>query len=320
LKRYKVETLCTSDDLLANLEIHKQVQEIEVLPSLRGDALLQVEAEGYLEMMNRLSEMTGINIASWDDCKTALSRRLDDFGQAGCVLADHSLDDGFDFVFASEAHAGRLFKSILAGEKPEPLEAMQIKTALLFFLAGEYAKRGWVMQLHLGALRQTSSRLRKLAGTAGGYAGIGSPPSIATLVRFMDELEQQCLLPKTILYTLNPSYNEQLAVLTGSFSEDHVPGKIQLGPAWWFNDHFAGIRQHLQVLANYSLLSRFIGMTTDSRTVLSFSRHEYFRRILCNMLGEWVEQKLIPEDYSLLRELVEQISCKNIRNYLNKGK
>jgi glucuronate isomerase len=160
--------------------------------------------------------------------------------------------------------------------------------------------------------------LRKLCGAAGGYAGIGETTPIESLALFLDKLEQEGLLPKTILYTLNPAINESLAVLTGSFAEDGITGKIQFGPAWWLNDHFMGISQHLETLANYSLLSCFIGMTTDSRSVLSFSRHEYFRRILCNKIGEWAETGFIPNDSSLLKELIENIAYRNIKKYLKK--
>jgi glucuronate isomerase len=167
------------------------------------------------------------------------------------------------------------------------------------------------MQLHVGAQRYTSSRLRKLAGSAGGFAGIGKTADIASICRFLDTLEQDHSLPNTLLFTLNPADNHAFASLTGSFAQDGIAGKVQFGPAWWYNDHLDGIKSQLIATANYSLLSRFVGMTTDSRSILSFSRHDYFRRILCNIIGEWVEKGLLPNDDACLKELITDICYTN---------
>lgn len=210
--------------------------------------------------------------------------RLDLFQQLGCRLADHAVT-GFD-------------------------------SELLRASAGEYARRGWILQLHIGAQRQTSTRLRHLAGPAGGYATIGSACDIAALCRFLDALEQENALPRTILYPLNPADYPALATLTGSFAEDGVRGKLQLGPAWWYNDHALGIRSHLDALASYGLLSSFIGMTTDSRSLLSMVRHEYFRRILCDWLGDQVETGAFPGDLDILGQLVRAIACENARDWV----
>jgi len=223
-----------------------------------------------------------------DDCKTLdgalFAQRLDDFQRAGCRLADHALDD-----FESEN---------------------------LRFVAREYGRRQWIMQLHIGAQRQTSSRLRRLAGPAGGYATIGTSCDIAGLCRFLDSLEQEGCLPRTVLFPLNPADNAALATLTGSFAEDGVRGKIQFGPAWWYNDHALGIRSQLDALASYGLLSAFIGMTTDSRSLLSMTRHEYFRRVLCDWLGDQVQAGTLPDDDQLLGPLVRAVAYDNACSWL----
>lgn len=208
------------------------------------------------------------------------------FADLGCRIADHAIDTGQEF------------------EAIRPL-------------AAEYARRGWTMQLHLGAERRTSSRLRKLAGPAGGYATIGGSVNIGALCRFLDDLERDGALPRTILFSLNPADNAALATLTGSFAEDGVAGKIQHGPAWWFNDHALGIRTHIETLASYGLLSTFVGMTTDSRSLLSMTRHEYFRRLLCDWIGRQVEAGAFPDDPSLLDPLVHALSYGNAKKMLH---
>ncbi len=214
-----------------------------------------------------------------------LVERLDVFQRLGCRLADHAV----------------------AGLDSEVLRGC----------ARQYARRGWIMQLHIGAQRQTSTRLRQLAGPAGGYATIGPSCDIPGLCRFLDDLEQDNCLPRTILYPLNPADYAPLATLTGSFAEDHVRGKIQLGPAWWYNDHALGIRQHLDALASYGLLSTFIGMTTDSRSLLSMVRHDYFRRVLCDWLGDQVQAGTLPDDDRLLGPLVRAVCFENARRWLD---
>ena len=213
--------------------------------------------------------------------QTQLTERLDAFARLGCKLADHSVVE-----FDSEG---------------------------LRKLVGEYARRGWILQLHIGAQRQTSTRLRQLAGPAGGYATIGKACDIPGLCRFLDDVEKAGCMPQIILFPLNPADYAALATLTGSFAEDGVRGKIQLGPAWWYNDHALGIRQHLDALANYGLLSTFIGMTTDSRSLLSMVRHEYFRRVLCDWVGDQVEAGAMPDDRQLLGQLVKAVAYENAR-------
>lgn len=316
LQQWKVEALCTSDDLLDNLIPHQTATEkynIKVFPSLRGDAILKI---AQTDWRDRLSQSTLTTIHNLADYKTAISKRLDIFREAGCLLADHALDAGFQFNLPTESIANQFFEKVLAGEKLNSSERVKLDSYLLFHLGQEYASRGWVMQLHVGAQRFTSSRLRKLAGSSGGYGAIGKNTDINSLVTLLNELEKQAALPKVILYNLNPIDNEAFASITGSFAEDGVVAKIQFGPAWWYNDHYNGIRNQLIALADYGLLSQFIGMTTDSRSLLSFSRHEYFRRTLCNLLGDWVEQGYIPNDQELLKMTIENICYHNAKRWL----
>ena len=197
-------------------------------------------------------------------------------------------------------------------------ESVSLGSYLLVELGAEYGKRDWIMQLHIGAQRYTSSRIRSLAGPAGGFAAIGKSCDINALCQLLDDIEQSGRLPEIILYTLNPADNAPFASLTGSFAEDGVNGKIQFGPAWWYNDHEAGIKKQLKDLSAIGLLSSFIGMTTDSRSILSLCRHEYFRRVLCNLLGRWVEQGKLPDDMGLISQLVRDISYENIKLKLQK--
>jgi glucuronate isomerase len=214
----------------------------------------------------------------------AIVERLDFFQRLGCKVADHAL--------------------------------VEFDSEMLRFLGCEYGRRGWIMQFHIDAQRQTSTRLRNLAGPAGGYATIGNTCDIPSLCRFLDDLENAGCLPRTILYPLNPADNAALATLTGSFAEDGLRGKIQLGPAWWYNDHAFGIRHHLDTLASFGLLSTFIGMTTDSRSLLSMVRHEYFRRVLCDWIGDQMEAGALPADGKLIGQLVRAVACENARRWI----
>jgi glucuronate isomerase len=314
LKKFNAEILCTSDDLLDDLSVHQKAsadQQIKVYPSLRGDSAVNIEQPGFKNWLEKLKKITGQQIKTLDDFKSAIGIQLDKFSNAGCKLADHSLDGGFKFGKSAETDAAEIFKNLKNGNIPSKEELTGYKNYMLHFLGTEYSQRGMTLQLHSGAQRFTSSRLRKLAGPAGGYATIGNSCDIAGLCSFFDEMEKKDRLPKIILYTLNPSDNEAFATLTGSFSENGVPGKIQFGPGWWYNDQYEGIRQHLTTLSSYGLLSQFIGMTTDSRSVFSFSRHEYFRRILCNLLAEWVDRGKLPNDTDLLSILIKDICYNN---------
>ncbi|MEI7733288.1 MAG: glucuronate isomerase [Verrucomicrobiota bacterium] len=318
IQQTNVECLCTSDRLTDDLQTHACLAKTDfatrVLPSLRGDDLLAIEATTYPVWLAQLGTTTGTVINSFATFRQAVLQRLDVFHQLGCRLADHALDD-FYYLVSAENETAALFNRRISGGALSPEDFGRLKSGLLLFLGGEYGRRGWAMQLHLGAQRDTSTRLRKLAGPAGGYAGIGKTSNIHSLCRFFDDLEQQSALPRTILYPLNPADNAALATLTGAYAEDGIRGKIQFGPAWWYNDHAWGIRQQLEATANYGLLSAFIGMTTDSRSLLSMTRHEYFRRVLCDFLGEQVESGLMPLDEALLGRYVRDIAYENARRW-----
>ncbi len=321
LHKWKAEVVCTSDDLTDDLQPHKSATGkgigLKVLPSLRGDSIIAFDSAFGSGWMEKLS-LQFRTIRSLDDYKEAIMIRLDHFAASGCKLADHSLDAGFSFRLPAESIAAGLFTDCKNGGILTREDAVLLKSHMLVFLGQEYCKRGWVLQLHIGAQRYTSSRLRRMAGPAGGYACIGNACDIGALCYFLDALESTGHLPRTILYTLNPADNEAFATLTGSFAEDGKAGKIQFGPSWWYNDHYEGIRQHLVTLSAYGLLSHFVGMTTDSRSLLSFSRHEYFRRILCNVVGTWISNGELPDDIPLINELIRNVCYHNSLNFIFK--
>lgn len=312
-----VECVCTSDRLLDDLAPHAAATSggLRVLPSLRADDVTAVDAPEFVAWVRQLGEVTGARIGDYADFRAAVTQRLHVFSRAGCRLSDHALDE-FSYTSVSESDTAALFGRRLGGEALSATEAMRLRSGLLRFLGTEYAHRGWIMQLHLGAQRRTSSRLRRLAGPAGGYAGIGRACDIPSLCAWFDDLEAAGALPRTILYPLNPADFAPLAVLAGSFVEDGVPGKLQLGPAWWFNDHAAGMRAQLEAIANYGLLAVFIGMTTDSRSLLSMARHEYFRRVCCDWLGAQAEAGAMSDNLDELGALVRAICSENARRVL----
>lgn len=312
LAAVNVRCVCTSDGLLDDLSAHSrlsaQATNPGVLPSLRGDDIVALDPAWLTRLMGTSR-----------DCETFLAtigERLNAFDHLGCRLADHALDR-----VAYEQTSDDLWKSLFerftgTGHLTEH-ELLQLRSGVLRWLGREYARRGWILQLHLGAQRQTSSRLRQLAGPTGGYASIGGTIDIESLVRFLDGLERACALPRVILYPLNPADYPAIATLTGSFAGDHLPGKVQFGPAWWYNDHQWGILQQLEAQAQYGLLSVFIGMTADSRSLLSLTRHEYFRRIFCDWIGKQTEKGFLPNDSELLEDLVRRVTYTNAVEMLN---
>jgi len=321
LKKFGVELLCTSDDLADSLEHHRAIAEQNVgfqcLPSLRSDSIIAVNQPTFSAWLPKIAEQTGVEITDLVTFKRAVETRLDFFVEHGCLLVDHSFDAGFRYVATDEVTATNLFDNVLNGAALSSEQTVQLQSYLLLFLGQAYHHRRWRMQLHIGAFRYTSSRLRARVGGAGGFAAIGQTADIASLSRFLDDLDKTEQLPRTILYTLNPADNAAFASLTGSFSEDGVAGKVQFGPAWWYNDHYLGITEQLTTLANYGLLSTAIGMTTDSRSIFSMTRHDYYRRILCNFVGDWAESGQLPNDDALLKNLIKDLSYNNINHWLS---
>lgn len=317
LRKWNVEMLCTSDDLLDDVSLHVAASKMhhapKILPSLRGDSILGFGTSNFKQWLENLREILPIH--SLEDYLNAVHLRLDTFDKAGCLLSDHALDDGFHFVLPEEKEAFSIFSDYLINGNLTEIDKVKLRSFVLLKLAQEYGSRNWIMQLHIGAERFTTTRLRNLCGPAGGYATIGNSCDIRSLCDFLDSVELTCDMPKIILYTLNPADNAAFATLTGSFTGDGKAGNLQFGPAWWYNDHKDGIEAHLRYLSNYGLLSRFVGMTTDSRSIMSFSRHEYFRRILCGYIGKQVEAGLYPNDMDLLGKIVKDISYNNIFNW-----
>mgnify|MGYP000047097012 CR=1 FL=1 len=298
LAKCKVETVFTSDQMTDDLRSHQTLLasdfDVRIHPSLRADNLLDA-SPGH---------------TTWDAFDHTVNARLDLFNSLGCRLADHAFES-FQFVPCDFPETQRLWEKRARGDHLSPSCLTRLHSGLLLWLCGRYASRGWVLQLHLGALRHTSSRLRREAGPAGGYAAMQNQFDLSPLAQFLDTLETHGKLPRCILYPLNPALNIPLATLSGSFVEEGIPGKVQLGPAWWYNDHTDGMRQTLEAVSNYSLLSTFPGMTTDSRSLLSMTRHEHFRRVLCDWIGEKVNRSILPSDLSFLTVLVKNIAYSN---------
>ncbi|MFD1953577.1 glucuronate isomerase [Paenibacillus thailandensis] len=316
-----VEVICTTDDPADSLEYHVKIKElpdfnVKVLPSFRPDKALEINRKGYLEWLGKLEQAAGTSIATYDDLLAALEARVRFFHDTGCRVSDHALDY-VPFAEATKEEAAAIFAKAKSGSAVSLEEEKQYKTYTLVFLGKLYAERGWAMQLHINASRNNNSRMFEKLGPDTGYDSIGDSPVALPLVRLLDAIESDGGLPRTILYSLNPNDNDILASIAGSFQGGGIPGKIQLGSAWWFNDTKDGMLQQLKALANIGLLSRFVGMLTDSRSFLSYTRHEYFRRILCNLLGEWAESGEVPGDMELLGDIVGNISYRNAKAYFN---
>ena len=287
---------------------------VRVLPTFRPDKGVEIQNDTFSSWVNKLEGTIGKGIHSFEDYLTALEDRAKYFHDMGCRLSDH----GLEYVPYREASSEKLEEIFMKGRRGEEIareEADAFRTAVLLFLGRLYAKLNWAMQLHIGAIRNNNTRMFKLLGPDTGFDSIHDHNIAYGLSRFLDALDGEGMLPRTILYTLNPKDNYVLASMAGNFQGDGIPGKIQFGSAWWFNDQRDGMVEQMKVLANIGLLSRFVGMLTDSRSFLSYTRHEYFRRILCNIIGEWAENGEVPRDMELLGKMVENICFNNARDY-----
>ncbi len=319
IRRSNVKVVCTTDDPVDSLEYHKALAEdktfdVKVLPAFRPDKSINIEKDGFIPWLLILEKITDTKIATFQDLKNALISRLEFFHQAGCRISDHALDP-LIFQEGTEEEASIILKKALAGDALTAEEVAVYKTQVLIFLGRQYRRLGWVMQLHIGTLRNTNSRMLQKLGPDTGFDSIGDWTFASELASLLDSLDKSDELPKTILYHLNPRENEILGTIMGCFQGGSIPGKVQFGSAWWFNDQKDGMEKQLTTLANLGLLSRFVGMLTDSRSFLSYIRHEYFRRILCNILGNWVEKGEIPDDMELLGKLVQDICYNNAESY-----
>ena len=312
----KVKALCTTDDPADSLEWHQKIVadasfDVKVLPSFRPDKALGIEKPDYLDYLKRLGE-----IESFAQLRDALLARLDFFCSLDCRVSDHGVD-AVPFAPASGEEVEAIFRRRLAGQMPSALEEKQFKTALLLILGRAYARKGLVMQIHFGVIRDNAKRVFRALGPDAGIDSIGDQASIRSLAAFLNALDETDELPKTILYSLNPNDNAAIETVMGAFQNGSAVGKVQHGSAWWFNDHKQGMTEQMTSLANEGFLAGFVGMLTDSRSFLSYARHEYFRRILCELLGSWVENGEYPNDDKALKTIVQGICVKNAERYFS---
>ncbi len=320
LKRFKVQALCTTDDPTDDLGHHATIAEsgmvARVLPAFRPDKALAVHQPGpFNDWVGRLEAASNVSIGSFAAFLDALDRRHDFFHSRGCRLSDHGLNNCFA-SFATLREATAIFDKARAGKAATPEEQSLFGGFMMLFFGRLDAKQGWVKQLHVGALRNNNTRLLRQLGPDTGFDSIGDFPQAAALSAYLDRLDQDNALPKTILYNLNPADNYAFATMIGNFQDGTIPGKIQLGSGWWFLDQKEGMEWQINALSNLGLLSRFIGMVTDSRSFMSYPRHEYFRRVLCNLVGTDVENGEIPDDDALLGPMIRNICYANARDYL----
>lgn len=320
INKFNLKFIGTTDDPADSLEYHQQICQSEfeckVSPSWRPDKIIKIELDTFNHYIEHLAKISDKNIISLDDLEDVISARMNYFHEQGCRISDHGLDE---FVFTrvyNREDVEIIFKKVRNNELISEYEMIQYKSYILVFMGRLYAQKKWVMQLHIGALRNNNTKLFQLLGADIGFDSINDRNYAPMLSAFLDTLNTQDLLPKTILYSLNPRDNEMLGTMIGNFQGD-IPGKLQLGSGWWFNDQKDGMEKQLIALSSLGLLSRFVGMLTDSRSFLSFSRHEYFRRILCNILGTWVEDGEIPNDLEYIGQIVKDISFNNAHNYFN---
>lgn len=319
IRKSNVTLICTTDDPIDSLCYHKAIAEdqsfsVQVLPAWRPDRSIAIEKPDFAAYMEQLSSVSHIEINSFPALCKALKVRLDFFDSMGCVVSDHGLDYVM-YAPATEQQADMILKKRLSGAALSHEEILQFKTMLLLFLGREYSRRGWVMQLHYGVKRNNNTRLFQAIGADTGYDCIGDQAPAGELADFLNALECTNELPKTILYSLSPNDNAAIETIMGCFQNSQAVSKLQHGSAWWFNDHRPGMEAHLRSLASLGNLSGFVGMLTDSRSFLSYTRHEYFRRILCEYIGTLVENGEFADDEQILSDLVKDISYRNAVAY-----
>ncbi|MDX9881804.1 MAG: glucuronate isomerase [Prolixibacteraceae bacterium] len=321
IRMANVHTICTTDDPVDTLEYHQKIKadgfEVAVLPAWRPDKAMMVEDPKFFnDYIDKLAEAAKMDIQSFDDLLNALDKRHLYFHENGCRLSDHGLDTAFAEEY-TDAEIDAIFKKVRSGNKLTETEILKFKSCMLYEFGLLDHSRGWTQQFHIGAQRNNNTRLFRKLGPDTGFDSIGDKPVAEPLSKLLDRLDMENKLCKTILYNLNPRDNELYATMIGNFQDGSVPGKIQYGSGWWFLDQKDGMEKQMNALSNLGLLSRFVGMLTDSRSFLSYTRHEYFRRTLCNLLGNDVESGEIPADMELLGKMVENISFNNAKSYFN---
>jgi glucuronate isomerase len=320
IMKSNVKLICTTDDPIDSLEYHKLLSEkkelnFQVLPTFRPDKAININNDSYLDYLKLLSSSCSIEIKSYTDLVTVLKSRIEHFHAAGCRLSDHSLES-LSYISTSEVEVGSIFNKRLLGFGVSAEDAEKFKCYTMKLLAMEYHGRGWIMQLHLGAMRNNNEVMYNKLGPDTGYDVMNDFNIAPHLSKLLNDMNKEQSLPKTVLYTLNPKDNIVLSALPHCFNEDGVPGKVQFGAAWWFNDHKEGINQHLKAIADQGMLAYFVGMLTDSRSFLSYVRHDYFRRILCSYIGSLIDNNEFDNNEIILKEIIEGICYKNIKNYL----
>jgi glucuronate isomerase len=321
LRKMKVKLVCTTDDPVDSLEYHKAMQDegadIKMVPAFRPDMAMNVgNTETFLQYVRKVEAASGMQVHAFDDYLKALKSRHDFFAQMGCKVSDHGLEEIYADDYTGEEIV-IIFERLLKGETLCIKCQRQFKSAMLVHFAEWDHEKGWVQQFHLGALRNNNTRMLNQLGPDTGWDSIGTFDQGKALSQFLNGLDTKDKLTKTILYNLNPADNEVLATMVGNFNDGSVAGKIQFGSGWWFLDQKDGIIKQLNALSNMGLLSRFVGMLTDSRSFLSFPRHEYFRRILCDLIGTEVEEGELPNDIEWLGKMVQDICYNNNVNYFN---
>ncbi|MBQ8878754.1 MAG: glucuronate isomerase [Lachnospiraceae bacterium] len=319
IKQSNVTLICTTDDPVDSLEWHAKIAaddsfDVQVLPAWRPDKAMNIEKPEYLDYLATLSDVSGVKVNSFATLKEALQNRMDFFASMGCNVSDHALEYVMYYP-ATEEEIEAIFAKRFAGEKVTREEELTFKTAFMVFVGKEYNKRNWVMQLHYGCKRDNNRLMYEKLGPDTGYDCINNYAPSAQMADFLNALIETNELPKTIIYSLNPNDNQAIGTILGCFQDSTAVAKIQQGSAWWFNDHKIGMRDQMLSLANLGNLSGFVGMLTDSRSFLSYTRHEYFRRIMCELIGDLVENGEFPADMDTLSEIVTNISYNNAVRY-----
>ena len=320
MQQSQVRMICTTDDPVDSLEHHQRLAadeafDIRMFPTWRPDfAMLADEALSFNSYLDKLEEAADYSISSFTDLMDALKKRHDYFHAQGCRLSDHGLDTCYADTY-SEASINAIFNKVRGGAELSNTELSKFKSAMMMEFGRMDAEKGWTSQIHLGAMRGNNTKMLGLLGPDTGFDAIGDDGYAGSLATYLDRLNSEDKLPKTIIYNLNPRDNEMLAALIGCFQDGITPGKLQLGSGWWFLDQKDGMTRQIEALSQLGLLSRFVGMVTDSRSFLSYTRHEYFRRILCNILGSEMEQGMIPKDFDLVGSLVENVAYNNAAKY-----
>jgi len=322
LQHFNVKVVCTTDDPVDDLSNHQKIKKdgfaVKILPTFRPDKILNTASSSYLDYVKALEAASNINIVDYKSLLEAFKQRHDYFHENGCRLSDHGLEKMIAEDY-TEQEVSATFAKLLQGKPITEREKLQFQSAILYDLALLDHEKGWTQQFHLGALRNNNSRMLRVLGPDTGFDSIGDFSQAVPLSRFLDRLDNSDQLAKTILYNLNPGDNEIMATMAGNFNDGSTPGKVQFGSAWWFLDQKDGMEKQINALSNLGLLSRFVGMLTDSRSFLSYSRHDYFRRILCNLIGNDVANGELPHDMQLLGELVENIAYHNANRFFEFG-